>query len=400
MRTPGKLLPALSATLLAIAAACGDASSAPASQPASNGPAQSNSAAAPASATSGDWQSQWNALIAAAKKEGQVAIYGPPGENYRTMLADAFQKAFPGITVNYTAGGPTLAPRIITERQAGKYIPDLDVNGTTTAFSVLEPAGALDPIGNLLIRPDVTDSGKWFGQKLWYADDAQQYMIMFQGSVSPIIAVNTKLVDPKSIHSYWDPLQPQFKGKIESSDIRSPGPGGGLSRFVYSTDGLGEPFLRKLFGDMNIVLSSDQRQLADWLAQGKYSVSFFVTPEEIDNAIKQGLPLGYPDTLGLKEGFPVTAGFGAVAVMNKRPHPNAAQLYLNWLLSPDGQQAYQKILGLNSLRMDIPKDSVAPETKIPSDVDPNKVFFVSLQKYEKVELTAVQKIVTEAVGSK
>jgi ABC-type Fe3+ transport system substrate-binding protein len=46
-------------------------------------------------------------------------------------------------------------------------------------------------------------------------------------------------------------------------------------------------------------------------------------------------------------------GFGAVALMDKAPHPNAAIVYVNWLLSKAGQTEYEKS-GRNSRRLDVP----------------------------------------------
>jgi ABC-type uncharacterized transport system YnjBCD substrate-binding protein len=53
-----------------------------------------------------------------------------------------------------------------------------------------------------------------------------------------------------------------------------------------------------------------------------------------------------------------------VALINRAPHPNAARLAINWLLSREGQIAYQRNINSgisNSMRIDIPKDSVRPE---------------------------------------
>src|SRR5581483_11890684 len=184
------------------------------------------------------------------------------------------------------------------------------------------------------------------------------------------------------------------RGKIVASDIRRPGPGGGQSRFVWLTEGLGQPFLEKLFGEMDVTITEDRRQLADWLAQGRFALSIFPGTNEIDEAAKQGLPVGYVDVRKLKEGYPVSAAFGTVAVLNRRPHPNAAQLYLNWLLSPDGQIAWQKATRGNSLRADIPKDSVDPSTVITPG---SPVFFVSLERYAQFELDPVRKVIGDAL---
>ncbi len=75
---------------------------------------------------------------------------------------------------------------------------------------------------------------------------------MFEGSVSQLIAVNTSQVDPNSFTSYWDALDPKYRGKIVAF-IRRPGPGGGQSRFVWLTEGLGQPFLGKRPSDFTFL---------------------------------------------------------------------------------------------------------------------------------------------------
>ena len=53
--------------------------------------------------------------------------------------------------------------------------------------------------------------------------------------------------------------------------------------------------------------------------------------------------------------------FGTLGLVNRAPHPNAAKVYINWLLSRRGQMALQKNMlptenPVDSLRIDIPKD--------------------------------------------
>jgi len=53
-------------------------------------------------------------------------------------------------------------------------------------------------------------------------------------------------------------------------------------------------------------------------------------------------------------------------LLNRAPHPNGAKVFVNWLLSRDAQSLIQKTDGSDSLRIDIPKDSVLPENRRPS----------------------------------
>ena len=59
----------------------------------------------------------------------------------------------------------------------------------------------------------------------------------------------------------------------------------------------------------------------------------------------------------------ISSAFGQVALMNRAPHPNAAKVFVNWLLSREGQSALQRIISTpgeakNSRRMDVPKEHI------------------------------------------
>ena len=54
---------------------------------------------------------------------------------------------------------------------------------------------------------------------------------------------------------------------------------------------------------------------------------------------------------------------GTISLLNRAPHPNGAKVLVNWLLSRDAQSLIQKTDGSDSLRIDIPKDSVLPENR-------------------------------------
>jgi ABC-type Fe3+ transport system substrate-binding protein len=52
----------------------------------------------------------------------------------------------------------------------------------------------------------------------------------------------------------------------------------------------------------------------------------------------------------------ITAGFGSVMLMNRAPHPNAAAVFINWLLGRDGQTTWTKAVNQPSHRTDVPSD--------------------------------------------
>lgn len=82
----------------------------------------------------------------------------------------------------------------------------------------------------------------------------------------------------------------------------------------------------------------------------------------------QGLPIDSLDD-DMKEGHLITYGQGILSMIQPTPHPNAAKVFVNWLLSQRGQRSFQEVTlerltySRNSLRIDLPKDKVLPEER-------------------------------------
>jgi iron(III) transport system substrate-binding protein len=326
-------------------------------------PSQAGTSAASAAAGSAAAKpsSDWNSLVEAAKKEGAVSVWGTPGTPYRQVLVTEFEKAYPGIKVDGVFVPPAERnSRLNLERQAGKYTVDIwaSPGAQVTDF---KKAGTIHDLRPDLILPEVTDTSGWFQNHLWWVDKDEPYTWSLPiGSVIPMVFVNTKLVDPKAFTSYKDLLDPRWQGKIASTDIRNPGPGFAPARMLFKSPELGPDFVKQLFGKSRLTLSTDQKQLIDWLAQGTYPIGLLIDPGEVTVAIKQGLPLAMVPPDQFKEGAAIGPNNGGVTIIDKAPHPNAARLYVNWMLSKDGQAIWQREVGDNSLRTDIPKDGVNP----------------------------------------
>ncbi|MGH7872280.1 MAG: ABC transporter substrate-binding protein [Candidatus Binatia bacterium] len=304
------------------------------------------------------WQIEWEKVLAAAKKEGQVAVYI---SGYEEILPE-FQKEHPEIKVAPITGrGSQVGQRLLAERRAEKYLADVVSAGGVTTYQQLFPAKVFDPIKPALLLPEITDPSKWYEGRHHYADPENQYIISYVATATyGSISYNTTLVNGKDFKSYWDLLNPKWKGKIISRDIRVPGPGSGNARLFYYLPDVGPTFIKKLYGEMDVTLFRDYRQGSDWLAVGKAALCFFC---EADVSKQQGLPV---ETFGpgvFKEGAGLVQQFGTLGLVNRAPHPNAAKVYINWLLSRRGQMALQKIMlptenPVDSLRIDIPKDDV------------------------------------------
>jgi iron(III) transport system substrate-binding protein len=340
------------------------------------------------------WETQWDETVEAAKKDGQVTIYHTRGP-FDKLFAE-FSKRYPGIKVaSVTGRGGELIPRIMAERRAGKYLTDIYLGSSGSPLDVLYPAKILEPIQTFLILPEVTDQSNWFRRQHHYADPEGKYIFVFEGVVRSDMAYNTTLADPKEFSSYWDLLKPKWKGKIATMDPKLPGFPEGLLQFGYYHPDLGPKFLRQLFGEMDIILSRDSRQLVDWLAVGKFAIALAPSASDLQAGMRQGLPLARFDPRAFKEGIYMRATQGALSILSQPPHPRATKLFVNWLLSREGQTHFQK----NFLRIDPVfslRDDLPPDATVESYKPRLGEQFMAVYRSEFRELQGAFKVIDEA----
>ncbi len=341
------------------------------------------------------WQIKWRKTVEAAKKEGQVTIYAFGGATMLPIEAGVFQKRYPEIKVVTVSGSPVR--RLLTERRAGKFLGDVVVGGSSTPWRLYR-AKALDSIKAAMILPEVRDESKWWQGKHRYTDPEREYGFVVIGNPQTGgIYYNTNLINPNEFGSFWDFLDPKWKGKIAARDVRSPGTGTSNMRVFYYNPKLGPPFIRRLFSEMDITLFRNRRQAVDWLANGKYPICFFCSRSTIGRAQLQGLPVG---AFGeMKEGVGLTSSSGNIGLMNKAPHPNAAKVYINWFLSREGQLTLQReyskalVSSSNSLRIDIPKDMIPPAQRLRDDVT-----YIEADTPERMFMKPILKVFVEALA--
>jgi len=298
--------------------------------------------------------SEWDETLAKAKEEGKfVAVLGGgASRNYRPIFK-YFEDKFGIRTVVSTGGGRRQADRILAERGAGKYKVDIFMVGGTSGLQRILPNRAADPIPPLLFLPEVVDKSLWYKGKHYYSDPEEKYIFAFAGRVrrSPIeMRFNTNklsIEEAKKIDSMWTFLDKRFAGNIVAIP---PGPGAGATYFtaMFHPD-LGEKYLRRFFSpELNVKFSSDYRLISDGVARGKYTMAIFAgsAGRDIDRLGRRGLPVANFGRLlerPIKE-RPILEGTGAqnnIIVINRRPHPYATKIFINWFFSKEGQTIRQ-----------------------------------------------------------
>lgn len=307
-----------------------------------------------ASAKPPAWEAEWEKMVAGAKREGVVVVYSSAGSEARTGLSPAFKQKY-GISVEFITGkGVDVAEKFMAERRAGLYTGDVYVGGNTPMLETLKPSGALDPIEPVLILPEVKDPKAWFGEELYFVDKKDRTIFQFAAYPMPLIGLNTDMVKTGEIASYRDLLSPKWKGKLLMNDPTRPGVGG--KWFSVEAHRTGLDFFRELAKQEPLIIV-DQRLQVEWLARGKYPVLIAPKSDPFAEFLRAGSHILVIDP---KEGGILTSGSGNVGLMNRAPHPNAARLFINWLLTREGQLAFSKASLVQSSRMDVPTDFLPP----------------------------------------
>ena len=312
------------------------------------------------------WQKKWDQTLAQAKTEGKVVVLGPPGDQIREALTRGFAKAFPDITIEFSgARGGELATRVKAERDAGIYSVDVLINGTSTANAYFKPMKALDPIEPALILPEVIDPKNWRDNRLEFSDRSTKFDLVFTTQNNVPLIYNQAQVKADEIDELTDLLDPKWKGKIAVQDPIPSGTGNGVFRWVWHVMGpeKTKDFYRKIRAQAAAV-DRDQRRQIEWIAQGKYPLH--LGPGTIMQQLeKRGLKFGVVPYFK-DYGAYLTPGFGSAMFVNRAPHPNAGKVFLNWLLTKEGQTAFSKGMGYVSRRLDVPTDHV-PSYWVPKD---------------------------------
>ncbi len=343
LRSAGRGLIAVPALGAAIAAC------APAATPAP--PASAGATGSVGAAQTQAWQQEWDRLVAAAKAEGTLSIITLVGAGLRDAVK-TFSDAFPGIEIQQQQFGSAsqAAPKILQERDAGLFSFDIARLQTLTGLGTLKPKGVWAPLRPQLFRPDITGDQYWLdGFEAGWLDSGKELTYAFGVKVTGFFTVNTDLVKDGEITSFNDLLSPRWKGKIQLEDPRS---GASSAPMTSVRLKIGEEPIRKLYKEQDAIILRDTRQVAENMIRGKYAVSVGLREEILVEFTNQGLGKNLKNL-----DIPEASYFSAnnIFVFNRAPHPNAAKLFVNWLLTRDGQDKWVKAsLEANSRRTDVP----------------------------------------------
>jgi ABC-type Fe3+ transport system substrate-binding protein len=299
-------------------------------------------------ASSGDF-SDWDKVVKAAEDEGTVNFYTAFNENVVAQITDGFSKAFPKIKVVANRKTSSLLLQQFEGEQRGG-VPGADVL-TTSSPSQIKDGCSKGTFAKVADDITADDENKW-------PKDSFDGCAAITSTAFYQIWWNTeKLSENDRPKSWEDLLDPKFAGKkmiINSPAITN----SYVWMMTVAKDKFGDDFLKKL-GQQEPVWGESSEQAEQRVAAGEALVSLGGTKDGGQALIDKGLPLNgfIPDPC---MGTERTAG-----VVANAPHPNAARVFMNWLMTPEGQAVAAK--GVASALKDVPGTEPMPSCFVHED---------------------------------
>lgn len=340
------------------------------------------------------WKQQWDKTLSAAKREGQVVVFGPAGETIRNALVAAFKKSFPDITLEYVGGRAVeQATRMKAERDGGVYSVDVFIGGSVTMMD-LGSLGALERIEPALILPEVKDPNYWRGGRLEFTNPSTRYTLVFSSQPNPPVIYNPKQVNVTEIDELYELLDPKWKGKVVLNDPLPAGPAGSLFRWLWKILGpeKATDYFRRIRAQAGAV-DRDQRRQIEWIVQGKYAWLLGPNNGMLYQLAQRGLKFGILPEFK-DHGTYIGTGSGCIALMSRAPHRSAALVYLNWFLNREAQTAWSRALNLQTRRLDVPLAHIPPHLIVRDEGR----YWISYYENDALRPAREQAVITELFG--
>ena len=316
-----KILALLLALVMVFAlCACGQqAAPAPAAE-APAAPADAPAAEAPAAEAPADPMAE---LIAAAKAEGELTVYGSCEEDYLNAACDKFQELY-GITVHRQRLSTGEVPAKI-EEENGKPSADVWFGGTNNPYDSAAAKGLLDnsyvPVNASHLTSDIykDPNGYWYG--------------IYTGILG--FMVNTDELNRLGLEapqSWDDLLKEEYKGLIWLSNYQTAGTPKLVANLMIQLKGHDEGIKYLVDLDKNIkVYTKSGSGPSKNVGTGECVIGIGF----LHDGITQIVDNGYENVQLIVPSDGTACEIGPVAIFKGAAHPKAAQLFMEFALSPD-----------------------------------------------------------------
>jgi ABC-type Fe3+ transport system substrate-binding protein len=266
-------------------------------------------------------------LVEGAKKEGKLLWYTTLIINQAVRpLQEAFEKQYPFIHMEYFRGNSEqVAQKMIAEYQGRRF--DVDLIDGTGSTPLLKKAGLIQRFYSPHLGEypaELKDpQGYWGATNLYFMT----------------LGYNTNLVKPDEVPATWEGLlNPKWKGKL----VWSTSAGSGAPLFVGNTllslgQEAGMAYLTKLSKQSVVKTTASGRAVLDSVIAGEYPIAIYIFNHHAVISRKKGAPSEWQPL------EPVAAPLQVIGLAKNSPHPHAAMLFLDFILSRQGQEVFRAV---------------------------------------------------------
>jgi len=268
-------------------------------------------------------------LYEGAKKEGRLMWYTSLTGGPNSDAPKVFEAKYPGIKLEvYRGNSDAIIQRVLQEAQAKRFLVDA-IETTFPVLKVMQEYKLLAPYFSPHLA-QYADEAKEKADKglVYWTTDRESYIGL---------AYNTNSVQGNAVpKSFDDLLKPELKGKIGFATTDT-----GARVIAAILKSKGPEFVQKLKEQQVALHGVSGRAILDMVISGELGVSPTVFLSHSRVSMAKGAPIKWvPMDL-------VPTNAGGVALPANAPHPHAALLFADFLLSPEGQKFLGKF-GLDS----------------------------------------------------
>jgi iron(III) transport system substrate-binding protein len=286
----------------------------------------------------------WAAIEEAAKKEGKVVVYANSSKISKAV--DIWNEKYPEIQIEgYDLGGDDVLSKTVGEQQSGLVVGDV-------WFS----SGGAELVGNVMPNEYVW---RFVPQGVNFPKELTEPLLMSRLGTT-MLAYNSELNDSCPVKNLWELTQPEWQGKVVIEDpLNDASTLSKLVTLAYHADEMKQAYI-DLYGEEPKL--DDDTADAGWLWLKRFAQnapipqpggdevdSAFATPGMTENYLAFTSYSNYPDVQEGNLAFEPCWGVAPISgvqsqsylgIMNQAPHPNAAKLFIKFIISEEGRDPW------------------------------------------------------------
>lgn len=281
-------------------------------------------------------------IARAARSEGELIWYTSMPQEQADAFAGMFEKAHPFVKVRIVRQGTfEIVRRVQEEAASGQAGADVIHVLDPGIFISLRKSGQLykyEPRESKLVPPGYKDAGYWTTARL----------------VTVCMAVKSGTIPQADLPTTWrDLLDPRWRGELAIKDAQTGG--SAYAQYYFLREKYGVSYWEQFAEQRPLIYKSEDRGL-EALVHGDVKIAAGALGYKVYQYAKvDGQPV---EAIWPSDGVPVC--LGPIAILRSCAHPNAAKLFVEYVLSQHGQDAIARLLGSYSMRPDV----AAPEGRI------------------------------------